>query len=164
MLRTSRNCADAIFRRIKPKTGSKKRDICSANGRTETLHRWQNLFVEVVVDIWLQSAIRLQDFIDRVGVFGCILGRSRRLSSDDEAHDIFCLDVFTLGHEAQSNLHRGHGVAVGIFLRVLSELRVDGVLPRRNDVLTHLLAELSEVIVNLLDDYFRVLTTKKEVE
>lgn len=61
-------------------------------------------------------------------------------------------------------MDRGHGVAVGVFLRVLSKLSVNGVLSSRNGVFAHLLAEFAEVIVNLLDNDFRVFTTEKEVE
>ena len=61
-------------------------------------------------------------------------------------------------------MHRGHGIAVGVFLGVLSQLRVDGVLPRRNGILSHLLAEFPQVIVNFLNHYFRVFTTEKEIK
>jgi len=61
-------------------------------------------------------------------------------------------------------LDRRHRTAVGVLLGILSELCVNGVLARGNGILAHLLAKLAEVVVDLLDNYFRIFAAKKEVE
>ena len=73
LLGSARDCANAIFGGIEPKTSRKKSDVCATDRGTETLYWWQNLFVKVVVNIWLQLAVRFQDFINWIGVFSRIL-------------------------------------------------------------------------------------------
>jgi hypothetical protein len=72
--------------------------------------------------------------------------------------------VFALCLKAKCDLDRGHRVTIGILLGVLSELCIDGVLPSWYGVLAHLLAQLTEMVVDLLDDYLRVFTAKEEVK
>jgi hypothetical protein len=120
--------------------------------------------VEVIVDVWLEFAAGFDDFVDGISVFGCAFGGARGFAGDDEAHDIFGFDVLALGLETQSDLNGRHGVAVGVLLRVLAELRVDGVLAGWDGVLAHLLTELTEVVVDVLNDYFRVVTAEEKVQ
>jgi len=62
-------CADAVFRGIETKTGGEQGDVCAAYRCAETFYWGQNLLVEVVVDVWLEFAVRLEHFVDRVSVF-----------------------------------------------------------------------------------------------
>lgn len=72
--------------------------------------------------------------------------------------------MLALFHEAESDLDGGHGVAVGIVLGILAELCVDGVLAGGNRVRTHVLSECSEVLVDLLDNGFWILSGEEEVK
>jgi hypothetical protein len=164
LLRTTGYCADAVFRGVKTETGGQECDVCAADRGAKSLYRRQDLLVEVVVDIWLEFAAGLDYFVDGVGVLCCVFGGAGRFASDDEAHDVLGFNVLALGLEAQSYLHGWHGVAVGVFLGILAELRVNGVLTRWNFVLAHSLAELAEVVVDILDGDFGVIATEEEVE
>jgi hypothetical protein len=120
--------------------------------------------VKVVVDVWLETAVCLEDFVNRVCVLGCVLCGSGGLARDDEGHNILGFDVFALGLKAESDLHRRHGVAIWVLIGVFAELCVNSVFASRNGVFTHLLRQLTEVVMNLLYDDLGIFAAQQEVE
>ena len=114
--------------------------------------------MKIVLYIRPQRPLLIREHsIDGLRILGRLLSRTIRGSADNESHDVFGLDGFTLGHEFESDLDGGHGGRVRVFLGRFAELGVDRVVQGWNGVFAHVSAEGAEVAVDLRDNGFGVL-------
>jgi hypothetical protein len=76
----------------------------------------------------LQFGASLDEIIQGIGVLRSFLCRATTVTGNDKGHNVLGFDVFAFGLELQSDLYRGHGIAIWIIFRIFTKL-----LPKVSD-------------------------------
>lgn len=143
---------DAVFCGVEAEAFGEESDVGAGDWCTETFDRWEDLLVEVVVDVGLEAELGVQHLVHGVGVLRCRLLLAVVVAADDKRHDVLGLDSLATGLQLEGHLHRWHAVALRVVLRILTKLGKDGVFVGRNTLFAHLGCEFAKVIVNLGHD------------
>lgn len=170
-------CVDLVLANIETQALGQADSVGAGDWSTETLNGREDLFEQVELDIWFETGVLLQYVLWAVGSLGRRQRRGFRVTGrHDIRNHIVRPDILAPGDVTKRNLRRWHALLVGVFFGPLGEFlsnqsiskrffgtdgpayRVDDIFLHRNRVFLHFARKLAQVVVDVVEDNFLILT------